>query len=101
MASRSRCRPRRVCLFGTSADPPTGTAGHVGIVQTLAALPDHAFDEIRVLPVYRHTFAVSLVPYSFQGHEDDEDDDDNDDFVVASSLRNHVSFNEILPPGID
>ena len=47
---------RRVCLFGLSADPPTGNAGHVGIARKLASLP--AFDEIRVLPVYRHTYAV-------------------------------------------
>lgn len=47
---------KRVCLFGLSADPPTGTTGHVGIARKLASLP--AFDEIRVLPVYRHTYAV-------------------------------------------
>jgi hypothetical protein len=64
---RRRCR--NVCLFGLSADPPTGTGGHVGIVQALTLLQAQqqddddgvgvAFDEIRVLPVYRHTYAVS------------------------------------------
>jgi nicotinic acid mononucleotide adenylyltransferase len=48
-------RRRQVCLFGTSANPPTGDGGHVGIVQSLSEL--QRFDEIRILPVYRHTFA--------------------------------------------
>ena len=47
---------RRVCLFGLSADPPTGTAGHMGIARMLSALNN--FDEVRVLPVYRHTYSV-------------------------------------------
>ena len=72
------CR-RRVCLFGTSANPPTGSGGHSGIVVALASLrlpptPDGAniaakdgmannpplqlaFDEVRVLPVYQHMFS--------------------------------------------
>jgi len=29
---------KRICLFGTSADPPTGRGGHVGIVSYLASL---------------------------------------------------------------
>ena len=45
----------RVCLFGTSANPPTGDGGHVSIVEALSKL--ESFDEIRILPVYRHTFA--------------------------------------------
>mmetsp|Transcript_10937 Transcript_10937/g.20437 ORF Transcript_10937/g.20437 Transcript_10937/m.20437 type:complete len:307 (-) Transcript_10937:204-1124(-) len=77
-------RRRRICLFGTSANPPTGKGGHVGIVQYLASvlLPvpmieetndiclcssssrqqeeQHSscprFHEIRVLPVYKHMF---------------------------------------------
>jgi hypothetical protein len=71
MSMSRRCR--NVCLFGTSADPPTGAGGHVGIVQALTLLRSpvaqqqdnddgvggFAFDEIRVLPVYRHTYAVS------------------------------------------
>lgn len=50
-----RKRPKRICLFGTSANPPTGTGGHAGIVQALVGL--RKFDEVRVLPVYRHSFA--------------------------------------------
>lgn len=55
-------RPKRICLFGTSANPPTGSGGHVGVVQALLDLSHPKeegplFDEIRVLPVYRHTFA--------------------------------------------
>jgi len=57
MAGSSAAK-RRVCLFGLSADPPTGTGGHVGIVRKLSTLSE--FDEIRVLPVYRHTYAVSF-----------------------------------------
>ena len=81
-------RRRYVCLFGISADPPTGTSGHVGIVKQLISYleqqqqedhheqqeqqqveqnmngnpDDHTdpirkvVDEIRILPVYRHTF---------------------------------------------
>lgn len=45
---------RRVCLFGLSGDPPT--VGHLGIVRALTRLD---FDEIRVIPVYQHMFAVS------------------------------------------
>lgn len=71
---------RKVCLFGLSADPPTGYGGHVGIVQALAALPrnaaasklldskddNDAFDEIRVVPVYRHTYSVCAVCFKRQ-----------------------------------
>lgn len=80
MSKMSR-RCRNICLFGLSADPPTGTGGHVGIVHALtllrapapaaqqqlddddddAGVGCFAFDEIRVLPVYRHTYAVSDV----------------------------------------
>jgi nicotinic acid mononucleotide adenylyltransferase len=53
---------RRVCLFGTSANPPTGNQGHVGIVRAIADLKDDTnnqvvFDEIRVVPVFSHPFA--------------------------------------------
>lgn len=50
---------KRVCLFGTSADPPTGHGGHLGIVKHLVSMKQ--FDEVRVLPVYRHMFQVSLM----------------------------------------
>lgn len=54
MTSLKRSR-RQVCLFGTSANPPTGNLGHRGIVQALAKL-EH-LDQVRVLPVYQHTFS--------------------------------------------
>lgn len=57
--------PRRICLFGTSANPPTGKGGHVGLVEALVDL--RLFDEVRILPVYRHTFDAkrnSLVDFS-------------------------------------
>ena len=54
---------KKVCLFGTSANPPTGKGGHGGIVEHLLSLTSRdgapAFDEVRVLPVYRHMFDVS------------------------------------------
>mmetsp|Transcript_1925 Transcript_1925/g.4206 ORF Transcript_1925/g.4206 Transcript_1925/m.4206 type:complete len:267 (-) Transcript_1925:3-803(-) len=50
----NQLRKRRVCLFGTSADPPTGIGGHLGIAKYLASMD--AFDEVRILPVYSHMF---------------------------------------------
>lgn len=43
---------KRVAVFGLSGDPPTGDAGHKGIVRELAS----AFDEVWVLPVYQHPY---------------------------------------------
>ncbi len=48
-------RPKRICLFGTSANPPTGDSGHSGVIRALVEL--QRFDEVRILPVYRHTFS--------------------------------------------
>ncbi|GKY91945.1 hypothetical protein MPSEU_000166100 [Mayamaea pseudoterrestris] len=59
-----------VCLFGLSADPPTGTGGHVGMVKALvkhfaaSSISKSSFQtqgeptnqSIYILPVYRHTF---------------------------------------------
>lgn len=59
MTDDSKQRKRRVCLFGLSADPPTGSGGHLGIVEHLASM--EMFDQIRVLPVYSHMFAVSRI----------------------------------------
>lgn len=57
VASNGHRRRRHVCLFGISGDPPTGTAGHVGIVRQLLNIhKDYGWDEIRILPVYRHSF---------------------------------------------
>lgn len=57
-----------ICLFGLSADPPTGTGGHVGMVEAL--IPHLAATSepqvLYLLPVYRHTFASKrnrLLPF--------------------------------------
>jgi nicotinic acid mononucleotide adenylyltransferase len=49
-------KQQKICLFGLSADPVTGEQGHVGIVKELVRLD--CFDEIWVLPVYKHTYEV-------------------------------------------
>ena len=54
----SNSRRRQICLFGTSANPPTGTGGHLGIVNALLSVQDpNKFDEIWVMPVYVHMFS--------------------------------------------
>ena len=53
--SNTMTTTRRICLFGTSANPPTGFGGHAGVIKALVDLKK--FDEVRILPVYRHTFA--------------------------------------------
>jgi nicotinate (nicotinamide) nucleotide adenylyltransferase len=55
---------RRVLLFGTSANPPTGMGGHAGIVAWAAARDD--VDEVWVLPVYRHAFEEKRDMPSFE-----------------------------------
>jgi len=52
---KRQAHPRRICLFGTSANPPTGKGGHVGLVEAL--VKSQIFDEVRILPVYQHTFS--------------------------------------------
>ena len=47
---------RKICLFGLSADPPTGRTGHVGIAQALQE--QNEWNEVWILPVFRHTFEV-------------------------------------------
>lgn len=42
----------KVAIFGLSANPPTGLCGHQGIVRYLVNTGH--FDEVWVLPVYRH-----------------------------------------------
>jgi len=63
---------KRVCLFGLSANPPTGEGGHVGIVRELSQMmmrvknnddetgsseEEERFHEIRILPVYSHMYS--------------------------------------------
>jgi len=45
---------KRVLLFGSSVNPPTGNGGHRGICEYFANL--RQFDEIWILPVYIHSF---------------------------------------------
>lgn len=54
--------PRRVLLFGLSANPPTGARGHMGLLAHCRAL---RFDEVWLLPVFRHIFASKrrLAPF--------------------------------------
>ena len=59
-------KKKRILLFGTSADPPTGEGGHVGIAKALSALVPEYCDEVRILPVYRHSFETKrdrMLPY--------------------------------------
>lgn len=60
----------RILLFGSSANPPTGEQGHLGLVRWVVETADHAalggpVDELWILPVYRHAFAEKsgLVPF--------------------------------------
>jgi nicotinic acid mononucleotide adenylyltransferase len=45
---------KRVLLFGSSVNPPTGDGGHRGICKYFADKQE--FDEIWILPVYIHSF---------------------------------------------
>jgi nicotinic acid mononucleotide adenylyltransferase len=47
---------KRVCIFGLSANPPTGTLGHQGIIKEL--LNVGAYAEIWILPVYIHPYRI-------------------------------------------
>ena len=54
--------PRRILLFGLSANPPTGEGGHRGLVRWVATRPAHPelggpIEAVWVLPVARHAFA--------------------------------------------
>nr|CCA26663.1 conserved hypothetical protein [Albugo laibachii Nc14] len=45
---------RRVLIYGLSANPPTGFEGHLGIIRHFQQRK--SFDEIWILPVYRHMY---------------------------------------------
>lgn len=45
---------RKIALFGLSANPPTGNSGHRGIIKSI--YEKKLFDEIVIIPVYRHMF---------------------------------------------
>ena len=52
-----------VAIFGLSANPPTGSQGHQGIVQYFASMT--LFSELWVLPVYSHIYSSkqNLLPF--------------------------------------
>lgn len=56
--------PKNVCIFGLSANPPTGLLGHQGIVKKLIDV--EKFDEIWILPVYRHMYSSKRSLASFE-----------------------------------
>ncbi|CAK4667764.1 hypothetical protein LEN26_006451 [Aphanomyces euteiches] len=43
----------KVLVFGTSANPPCGMGGHMGLVEHFA----QEFDQVWVLPVYQHIYS--------------------------------------------
>ena len=51
--------PRHIALFGSSFNPPHN--GHLAVLKDLTR--KKIFDEIWLLPVYRHPFAKNLWPY--------------------------------------
>jgi len=44
--SANKEQPGNVCIFGLSANPPTGLLGHQGIVKLLIGL--EKFDEVKI-----------------------------------------------------
>lgn len=54
---------KRVVLFGLSANPPTGLGGHMGIASYFSSISVRRafrlglFDEVWILPVYRHAYS--------------------------------------------
>jgi len=59
---------RRICLFGTSGDPPTGVGGHWTIVQTLSLLK---------FPSETHKAAVATTTKRQIQHQQQQDDNNN------------------------
>lgn len=57
-------KPRRVAVFGSSLNPCTGTGGHQGIVEYFR----DEYDEVWVIPVYRHQFADKNTPEMVSFH---------------------------------
>jgi|EP00670_Eutreptiella_braarudii_P007030 nicotinate (nicotinamide) nucleotide adenylyltransferase len=45
---------KKICLFGSSCNPPTGDGGHRSLVKYFA----EKFEEVWVLPVFKHAFAT-------------------------------------------
>jgi nicotinic acid mononucleotide adenylyltransferase len=59
MTTRYITEKMNVCLFGLSGDPPTGRSGHMGIVNAVTEM--NFFDEIWIIPVYRHMYVVRIM----------------------------------------
>ena len=72
----------KIALFGLSANPPTGDSGHRGIIKALH--DSKIFDEIVIIPVFRHMFPekhAQMQPYEHRYH------------------MCHINFNGISKPG--
>ena len=52
----------KVLLYGLSANPPTGEGGHQGIVAHFAK----EFDELWVMPVYKHIYQTKRELAAFE-----------------------------------
>lgn len=64
---------KRIVLFGLSANPPTGLGGHMGIIRYFSCmiliqnvLFVALFDEVWILPVYRHAYSSKRSLESFE-----------------------------------
>jgi nicotinic acid mononucleotide adenylyltransferase len=55
LPNQSEVIGNRIAIFGLSANPPSGNYGHVGLVRNL--VNSKKFDEIWILPVYKHIYA--------------------------------------------
>ena len=55
---------KRVAIFGSSVNPPTGDLGHRGII--LALISTGLFEQILINPVYKHMFAAKRGLLSFE-----------------------------------
>tara|TARA_B110000977_G_scaffold88331_1_gene117402 strand:- start:23770 stop:24705 length:936 start_codon:yes stop_codon:yes gene_type:complete len=52
----------KICVYGLSANPPTGVGGHCSIVRHLQS----QFDEVWILPVYRHVYSTKQNMESYE-----------------------------------
>ena len=64
---------KKVVLFGSSANPPTGLGGHIGIVKYFSGIClildfiiVALFDEVWILPVFRHAYSSKRQLESFE-----------------------------------
>lgn len=76
--SESRHPTRRIALFGSSFNPPH--KGHLAVLRDLVCSGD--FDEIRLVPVFRHPFVKTLASFS-------------DRFAMTALLANEFNSSKI------